>query len=140
MPKKSPNEIDGVVLSLHEKYWRAMLKGEKNLEVRKSMPSDFQELVSRDGFMRCYVYVTGPRGKVRGFFDCTKIIYSDKPKDILCTGKTFLTAKEIHDYGTGRNGFLYAWSVENVRKYDKPLSLDVFGMSKPPLSWGYCYL
>lgn len=140
MPKKSTNEIDGVVLSLHEKYWRAMLEGEKNLEIRKSMPTGFQELVSRDGFMRCYVYVTGLHGKVRGFFDCTKIIYSDKPKDILCAGKTFLTAKEIYDYGTGRNGFLYAWSVENVRKYDKPLTLDVFGMSKPPLSWGYCYL
>ena len=70
----------------------------------------------------------------------TKIIYSDKPSDILRAGKTFLTAKEIHDYGTGRNGFLYGWSVDNVRKYEKPLTLDVFGMSKPPLSWGYCYL
>lgn len=140
MPQKPMNEIDGVVLSLHERDWHAMLEGEKNLEVRKSMPTYFQDLVNRDGFMRCYVYVAGPRGKVRGFFDCTKIIYSDKPKDILCAGKTLFTAKEIHDYGTGRNGFLYAWSVENVRKYDKPLSLNIFGMSRPPQSWLYCYL
>lgn len=140
MPRKSPHEIDGIVLSLHEKYWRSMLDGEKNLEVRKSMPVDFQELVSRDGFMRCYVYVTGYHGKVRGYFDCPKIVYSDKPSDILRAGKTCLTAKEIHEYGTGRNGLLYGWHVENVRKYDKPLTLDVFGMERPPLSWGYCYL
>ena len=139
MPKKSTQEIDGVVLSLHEKYWRAMLTGEKDLEVRKSMPADFQLLVNREGFMRCYVYVTGS-GKVRGYFDCSKIIYSNKPSDILHAGKTCLTAKEIHDYGTGRNGVLYGWSVENARKYSKALPLDVFGMDKPPLSWGYCYL
>lgn len=140
MNDKDFKEIDGVVLSLKPKYWQAICEGRKNLEVRKSMPSEFNALVARDGFMRCYVVISGSGGLVKGFFNCKQIIYSHRASDILRAGETCLTPKEIHEYGKGRNGLLYGWRIEDAGQYKDPLPLSVFGMERAPQSWAYCYL
>ena len=51
--KKSVSESDTIILSLHERWWKKMLAGEKILEIRKTAP------VQKDREYRVLVYVTG---------------------------------------------------------------------------------
>ena len=62
--KKSMSVSDTVILSLHERWWKKMLAGEKILEIRKTAPA------KKDREYRVLVYVTGGGG-VCGEFICT---------------------------------------------------------------------
>ena len=62
--KKSMSVSDTVILSLHERWWKKMLAGEKILEIRKTAPA------KKDREYRVIVYVTGGGG-VCGEFICT---------------------------------------------------------------------
>lgn len=62
--KKSVSESDTIILTLHERWWKKMLAGEKILEIRKTAP------VQKDREYRVLVYVTGGGG-VCGEFTCT---------------------------------------------------------------------
>lgn len=133
-------EIDGLVLTMRKQYWDKIVEGEKDIEVRKTIPTKMQALIQREGFARCYVYVGGEVQRVVGFFDCDRVYWSDKPGQIQQIGKTGMTAKELAKYGTGRGGRLYGWHISRFVKYKKRLPLSVFGMEYPPQTWSYCYL
>ena len=62
--KQGVSELDTIILSLHERWWKKMLAGEKILEIRKTAPT------KKDREYRVLVYVTGGGG-VCGEFICT---------------------------------------------------------------------
>lgn len=46
-----------------------------------------------------------------------------------------LIEEKFWEYGKGKT--LYAWHIDNLEIYDKPKSLEEFGVKRPFQSWGY---
>lgn len=150
--------MKSILISIKPKYCELIAKGEKTIEVRKSMPK------LKTPF-KCYIYMTksnlvGDRkaykdrlaGKVIGEFVCDCIIpisikYSD-PNNRIAQKEfpyTCLTDKEIMDYlGNGNQG--YGWHISKLKIYAEPKRLREFWhcgvklgarVSRPPQSWFY---
>lgn len=115
--------MKAVMLSIKPKYCELIAKGEKTIEVRKSMPK------LKTPF-KCYIYMTksnlvGDRkaykdrlaGKVIGEFICNEIqkikadnlvaLYFNNPFNETC-----VTDLEMRKYANGKNLFL--WHISNV--------------------------
>ena len=60
--KQRLSESDTIILSLHDRWWKKILAGEKQLEIRKTRPAG-------KGPFRVLVYVTGT-GEIKGEFIC----------------------------------------------------------------------
>ena len=60
--KQRLSESDTIILSLHDRWWKKVLAGEKPLEIRKTRPAG-------KGPFRVLVYVTGT-GEIKGEFVC----------------------------------------------------------------------
>ena len=60
------SESDTIILSLHDRWWKKMLAGEKVLEIRKTRPA-------AAGPFRVLVYITGT-GAIQGEFTCNSFL------------------------------------------------------------------
>lgn len=89
-----------------------------------------------------YISQYGFPGYVIGEFECTQIeeltemFYIDEPYRFPDRGNCCLTMEELKKYGGGKR--LYAWHIDNFKRYDNKKVLSDFGMKRPPQSW--CYL
>ena len=139
--------MEAVLLSLHSKWVKKIINGEKIYEVRKRAPicsfpfkvyiyctkkCDEQYLAGITGKRKCYKL----NGTVCGEFTCKQIFYVFPPYKDKTHG-TCLTAKELYEYDGG-SGKLNYLEISNPVLYDVPKSLSDFGMERPPQSWMYC--
>lgn len=115
-----------IILSLKPWWWQSIAKGEKTVEVRKTIPHTgmpFKVLVYETKFQG--------RGKIVGEFMVRRFWSNYKNSD---GGKSGLTDAEILKYGQGK---AYGWEISEVKKYPIPMALYEFGFGRPPQSWCY---
>ena len=130
--KQGVSELDTIILSLHERWWKKMLAGEKILEIRKTAPT------KKDREYRVLVYVTGGGG-VCGEFICTDFMKIKMFPELKETHKkqSCLTEKQIREYAGESKKNLWGWAVTDVKEYYTPHPLGLYGLKKPPQSWCY---
>lgn len=115
-----------IILSLKPWWWQAIVKGEKTVEIRKTIP--------RAGMpFKVFVYETKfqGRGKIVGEFMARRFWSNYKNSD---GGASGLTDAEILKYGQGK---AYGWEISEVQKYPIAKCLQEFGFNRPPQSWCY---
>lgn len=120
-------EMSVVVLSLHQKWWKKMVAGEKVMELRKSKPQ------CKAPF-RVLVYVTGGVGIV-GEFICPEVLEIKNFEE--AERKSKVPAHDIHNYAAGSRNKVYGWKVSAVKEYEKPQALKTLGIKRAPQSWQY---
>lgn len=135
--------METVVLSLHERWWRKMVSGDKGLEIRKTYP----RCADNHQPFRVLVYVTGGVG-VCGEFTCPAV---HKIRTLVEVQPTFgadrrdleaatcLTRQQLAGYAGTSGKPLWGWEVSTVKEYQKPVPLQLYGMARPPQSWQYFY-
>lgn len=133
------SESDTIILSLHERWWKKMLAGEKLLEIRKTRPAG-------QGPFWVFVYVTGT-GTIQGEFNCNhffKIRTMPEPQERAGTGPginvqagSCLTKQQLKEYAGDSGKPLWGWSVSRVQEYETPRPLSLYGLKRPPQSWQY---
>ena len=142
-----------IMISIKPEWVEKIKKGDKILEIRKSIPKELP--------CKVYIYETKskwrkPYGKpetmkdyetfgwgkvVASFtlmhynkFDVEGLDWWDM-KDIMLKNSC-LTEKQLKDYLGDKIG--YAWHIEDLHIYDQPKELAEFGLKRPPQSW--CYI
>ena len=131
--------VANVLISIRHKYAELILDGKKTVEVRKTIPHIPQPF-------RCLIYEPrfgGGCGMVVGEFICPdfvlvatkgatcEMLVFQKALDAAC-----LTTEEAIHYADGAT--LSGWCVSEPVRYDDPIPLSAFGLTRPPQSW--CYL
>lgn len=130
-----------VLLSIHPKWAEKIYSGEKEVEWRKTFPTE-----ATPG-MPVLIYETAPVCMVTGLF------YWISKESLIIRGPDFdgqeihPTAKRIIEAGCvpledlekyqGENGRLYAWNVRGKMKFSEPHQLSEYGLSRAPQSWQY---
>ena len=122
-----------VLISIKEKWWKKILSGEKELEIRKNRPKGIEYP------FRVVCYVTG-RG-IMGAFTCDYIKKTNDYKELSeCSG---LEPGKLFEYANGANGktdtCLYGWHVQEgtAVEFDQAFKIDTAGVTRPPQSWCY---
>ena len=136
------SESDTIILSLHDRWWKKMLAGEKPLEIRKTKPAGL-------GSHRVLVYVTGT-GEIQGEFTCNsfyKIRTIPEPQEwarikglcdtINVQEGSCLTKQQLKEYAGSSGKPLWGWHVSEVKEYYTPHPLSLYGLKRPPQSWQY---
>ena len=97
--KQRLSESDTIILSLHDRWWKKILAGEKQLEIRKTRPAG-------KGPFRVLVYVTGT-GEIKGEFICNsffkiRTIPEVKSRtgllEVDVPGASCLTGQQLKEY------------------------------------------
>lgn len=95
-----------VLISIKEKWWKKILSGEKELEIRKNRPKEIEYP------FRVICYVTG-RG-IMGAFTCDYIKKTNDYKEL--SERSGLEPGKLFEYANGANGktdtCLYGWHVQ----------------------------
>lgn len=123
-----------VLISIKEKWWKKILSGEKELEIRKNRPKGIEYP------FRVVCYVTG-RG-IMGAFTCDYIKKTNDYKEL--SERSGLEPGELFEYANGANGktdtCLYGWHVKEGTpvEFDQAFKIDTAGVVRPPQSW--CYI
>lgn len=120
-------EMQVVILSLHQKWWQKMAAGEKVLELRKTKPQ------CKAPF-RVLVYVTGGAG-VLGEFICPEVLEIKNFEE--AEKKSKVPARDIHNYAAGSRNKVYGWEVADVKEYPRAVTLEELGIKRAPQSWQY---
>lgn len=123
-------EMPVIILSLHQKWWKKMVAGEKALELRKTRPR------CKTPF-RALVYITGGIG-IAGEFICPEVFEIKDFKE--AEEKSKVSAHDIHSYASSGKHKVYGWEVSAVKEYEKPLALKALGIKRAPQSWQYVKL
>ncbi len=130
--KKRLSESDTIILSLHDRWWKKMLAGEKRLEIRKTRPAG-------NGTFRVLVYVTGT-GEIKGEFACKdflKIPTIPEAQSREAQKESCLTGQQLKEYAGDSGKPLWGWSVAGAKEYETPRPLRLYGLKRPPQSWQY---
>ena len=120
-----------VIISIRPEWWRKILIGRKNVELRKSYPTRFCFLDTPE-FSRftAAVHVSGTPG-ISGFIHFYEIT-TCKSRMIAGCG---MTEAEFDDYSNGLT--VFGWCLDRVWKPAQPESLEAYGLDRPPQSWCY---
>ena len=129
-----------IVMSIKPEWCDKIFSGEKEFELRKTVPAHMPAKV--------YVYKSGS-GTVIGEFMLKYYVklmtpreYMKIHKDIVITDLspflqgTCLTEKQFLDY-LGNAKYYYAIRIEDPVLYKTPIPLNKLGLSRPPQSWCY---
>ena len=150
-----------VLISIHPRWCKKIISGEKVLELRKSKPK-------LDLPFRCYIYctkgtgkntlnipVTNKRffedyqkgsmaclnspignGKVIGEFTCNFILnHCEMENADIAQMQSCVKTEEIKDYAGEKE--VFGWRISDLTIYDDPKDLQDFNISRPPQSWSY---
>jgi len=133
--------MDAVLMSINPEFTKKIFDRKKPLELRKRAPKCPAPYI-------VYVYETkglyisesgfkyNGAGAVVGKFIVTAtaiIRYSDFP---FYAQRACLSVSRMLDYAGERKN-LSALKISGPQKYNKPLPLSRFGLSRPPQSWQY---
>lgn len=117
-----------VLISIRPEFVEKILAVEKAYEIRKTAP------MAKLPF-KLYIYETKRGcGAVVAECDCVDIIESDKIDVVSKLG--CLSVEKTTRYLEGGNALL--WKLENLKAYEKTLTLEDFDLLKAPQSW--CYI
>jgi len=122
-----------LLISIHEKWSKQIYLGRKTLEIRKTAP--FKKAEQQMPFT-VYMYESlssGGAGLITGEFKCDCIITTDYYEAFV--EGSGLDFTDLVFYAKGKN--LTALHIKSSTKYDKPLKLSDFGLTRPPQSWRY---
>ena len=121
-PEEPPEleEMQVVILSLHQKWWQKMAAGEKVLELRKTKPQ------CKAPF-RVLVYVTGGAGVI-GEYICPEVLEIKNFEE--AEKKSKVPAHDIHNYAAGSRNKVYGWEVADVKEYPRAVTLEELGLLK----------
>lgn len=144
--------IHDVLLSLNPQWFAPIMCGRKNIEVRKRAPLQqhpykvYLYCTKGGGDIWCagQTHVTDDpdgaayqmNGAVCGQFTCVRTIEHNPPWHGKAAG-TCLTERELWDYMGGFYGKLCFMLITDPILYDRPLTLEDFGLKHPPMSWCY---
>lgn len=129
-----------VIISLHERWWRKMVAGEKVLEIRKTKPADWMK-----GNFRVLAYITGGQG-VCGEFICNRFLKIRTIPEVQSRagvmqidvqGKSCLSKEQLKQYAGSSGKPLWGWTVSQVKEYCTPHPIELYGLKRPPQSWCY---
>lgn len=123
---------EAVLLSIRPKWASLILNGQKKIEVRKSIPSP--SILPYIYPFKIFLYATQDVQKVVGECRCRNIT-KEMPEFGVNAEGTCLTEQEIAEYADGKS--VYFWHLCDVKKYDRPITLEEMGIKKPPQSWFY---
>lgn len=118
-----------ILLSIKPEYVEKIYAGTKKYEYRKRIAnSDVDAIV---------IYVTSPECCVTGEMKVTEVICAS-PSALWERTKSDagICRKKFRDYFRGSKK-AYAYCIDSVKKYEKPLSLETFGLTKAPQSFVY---
>ena len=124
--------MKAVLISIQSKWVEKIARGEKTIEVRKSVPK-----LNRP--FKCYIYET--KGKQIEHVDGCDITYYGSGKvigEFVCRGmmdggshllpkQSCLIIDEILDYAKGKR--VYGWRIADLKIYDKPKELSHFTLA-----------
>lgn len=130
-----------VLLSIHPKWAEKIYSGEKEVEWRKTFPTEAEPGTP------VLLYETAPVCKVTGLFFWigkeTLIIREPdfEWQEIHPTAKRIIEAgcvplDDLKKY-QGANGRLYAWNVRGKMKFSEPRPLSEYGLERAPQSRQY---
>ena len=130
-----------VILSIHQEWAEKIYSGEKEVEWRKTFPTE-----ATPG-MPVLIYETAPVRMVTGLFYwiSKEALIIRKPdfegQEIHPTAKRIIEAgcvplDDLKKY-QGENGRLYAWNVRGKMKFSEPRTLSDYGLERAPQSWQY---
>ena len=129
--------MKSVLISIKPKWVEKIARGEKTIEVRKSMPE-----LERP--FKCYIYMS--QGDLKDLCSYSEWIYKNRMKvigefvcdiielfteyELLYDGnyvekETRVPTEELLSY-KGKNDFLYGWHISELKIYDKPKELSEF--------------
>lgn len=110
-----------VIITLSLVQWGEILAGRKLFELRKSIP----RILPFSG--RVYVSIKGTL-IVPGYFTLSGIVGSDDDDYLweYCAGNLGITKKQYQLYASEMHKCLYAWEIDSVYKYDRPLDIDLY--------------
>lgn len=114
------------MITLEEKYCKAILEGRKEFELRTRIP---QNLAAGDAILVCK---KGSKGLVPFFFVVDAIAVCS-PRDVWCVHhhQLAIDVKDYLEYTKGRS-LVYGLHVRYVYRYDHELNISVFWVQKPP--------
>lgn len=131
-----------ILISIHPQHCKNIFEGKKTVELRKSRPKIKAPF-------KCMVYETaknGGAGMIIGEFICVGFFVLQNEFFTSCeffrSCERFAMAElacvknlEMRDYANGR--LLYGWDIRNPVKYEKPIKLTDYNITRPPQSWQY---
>lgn len=103
------SESDTIILSLHDRWWKKMLAGEKVLEIRKTRPA-------AAGPFRVLVYITGT-GAIQGEFTCNSFLKMRTIPEPQERAGSCLTKQQLKEYAGDSGKPLWGWSVSGAKEY-----------------------
>lgn len=133
-----------LLLSIRARYAALILAGRKTLEIRKTAPRGKRE---------CCEYTVslyeskrdGGRGLIVGSFLCRSIRPVERMDLLEVERRSCLCREDLVAYAerpqrvsvkNREKGWdVFAWSVENPVKFEKPMPLQIVGVTCPPQSW-----
>ena len=138
--------MKAVMMLVRPKWCDLIVKREKIVELRKAKPRD-------RGVYKVYVYETLSRdihGKiigcsaVIGYFICRSILPISPDPDKWIYPETYkkvledacVSLGEFVEYANGKT--VYAWINSDFERYEVPMPLSLFGLTRPPQS--ICYV
>lgn len=137
---------DEIMISIRPKWCELIKSGQKTAEIRKTRPADAEN----KAFYRVYIYQTGGGGVIgsfilRNFKYIQAAVHPDGTRHLYnvlglqhCVDDEVLFNYLYRETGRGDpypGG--WAWLIEDLVIFDKPMNLEQFGLKRPPQSWQY---
>lgn len=116
-----------ILLPIHHEYVEKIFSGEKVYEFRKQIPSCLVDCI--------WFYETKPMGKIVGEAKVTRILTGRPEKLWKETKDRAGISKEFYDtYFRGKKR-AYAYELAEVKRYEKPVTLEERGILSVPQSY-----
>lgn len=150
-----------IILSLNPTWANKIYAGEKIIEFRKTIPKTLLKCSNfyRPQELKIYIYETGKNGGVTGFcrfksFIFDKLYFDEngkiiKPeraafdresfKDCIVYGGGMISEEKLYKYSLPQR-FLYMWRITDPNRFRQKMSIEFWGMKRPPQSWCYTNL
>lgn len=147
-----------IILSLNPTWANKIYDGEKIIEFRKTIPKTLLRVANfyRPQELKIYIYETGKIGGITGFcrfknFIFTKLNFDEngkiiKPekaafdteayKECIIYGGGMISEEQLYKYSLPKRN-LYMWRITDPNRFRQKISIELFGMKKPPQSWCY---
>lgn len=136
--------MNAILMSIRANRCKLIASGKQTVEIRKTAPVRFGlpfkvYMYEAKGNLRWKEHIAlsafeyDGRGAVVGEFVCKVIHKTDAPGAFAILAKrACMTTRELSEYLDGKTGF--AFEISELRIYDNPKVLDVFGRTAPPQS------
>lgn len=134
-------------MSIKANRCKLIASGKQTVEIRKTAPVKIGlpfkvYMYEAKGNLRWKEHIAlsafeyDGRGAVVGEFVCKVIHSTDAPGAFAILAKrACMTTRELSEYLDGKPGF--AFQISELKMYDEPKALEVFGRTSAPQDWHY---